>query len=45
MVIVSSFSNNYEYDNLWNNAWHQPEEVFPVDGIPEQRQHAFLGTY
>lgn len=29
------------YDNLLNNIWYQPEEVFPVDGIPEERQHAF----
>ncbi|XP_050213870.1 bark storage protein A-like [Mercurialis annua] len=28
-------------DNLLNNVWYQPEEVFPVDGVPEQRQHAF----
>lgn len=29
------------YDNLLNNIWYQPEEVFPVDGTPEERQHAF----
>lgn len=29
------------YDNLLNNIWYQPEEVFPVDGTPEQREHAF----
>ncbi|XP_021277358.1 bark storage protein A-like isoform X2 [Herrania umbratica] len=28
-------------DNLLNNVWYQPEEVFPIDGAPEQRQHAF----
>ncbi|KAI3468221.1 hypothetical protein Pfo_024884 [Paulownia fortunei] len=28
-------------DNLLNNVWYQPEEIFPVDGTPEQRQHAF----
>ncbi|PNX94905.1 bark storage protein a-like [Trifolium pratense] len=27
-------------DNQLNNLWYQPEEIFPVDGIPEQRQHA-----
>eukprot|EP00253_Pinus_taeda_P027406 PITA_27406 len=27
--------------NLLNNVWYQPEEVFPVDGTPEVRQHAF----
>ncbi|KAH7524193.1 hypothetical protein FEM48_Zijuj06G0093100 [Ziziphus jujuba var. spinosa] len=29
------------YDNLLNNIWYQREEVFPIDGTPEQRQHAF----
>ncbi|XWS17291.1 hypothetical protein CRYUN_Cryun33cG0054700 [Craigia yunnanensis] len=28
-------------ENLLNNVWYQPEEIFPVKGIPEQRQHAF----
>lgn len=28
-------------DNLLNRVWYQPEEVFPVDGTPEQREHAF----
>lgn len=28
-------------DNQLNNIWYQPEEIFPVDGVPEQRQHAF----
>ncbi|KAK4783654.1 hypothetical protein SAY86_008028 [Trapa natans] len=31
-------SNAY---NLLNNVWYQPEEIFPVDGTPEERQHAF----
>ncbi|XP_024190576.1 bark storage protein A [Rosa chinensis] len=29
------------YDNLLNNIWYQPEEVFPINGTPEQREHAF----
>ncbi|XP_027081128.1 bark storage protein A [Coffea arabica] len=29
------------FDNLLNNVWYQPEEVFPIDGVPEERQHAF----
>ena len=29
------------YDNLLNNIWYQPEEVFPIDGTPEEREHAF----
>lgn len=28
-------------DNLLNNVWYQPEEIFPVDGTPEERQNAF----
>ncbi|XP_048227597.1 bark storage protein A [Ricinus communis] len=28
-------------DNLLNNVWYQPEEIFPVNGVPEVRQHAF----
>ncbi|KAA0062612.1 bark storage protein A [Cucumis melo var. makuwa] len=28
-------------DNLLNNVWYQPEEIFPVDGTPEIRQHVF----
>ncbi|XP_026439413.1 uncharacterized protein LOC113338108 isoform X1 [Papaver somniferum] len=28
-------------ENLLNNVWYQPEEIFPVDGTPEVRQHAF----
>ncbi|XXG56732.1 hypothetical protein AAC387_Pa03g4070 [Persea americana] len=28
-------------ENLLNNIWYQPEEIFPVDGYPEIRQHAF----
>lgn len=33
---VSSVSGN-----LLNNVWYQPEEIFPIDGYPEIRQHAF----
>ncbi|CAL5429185.1 unnamed protein product [Camellia sinensis] len=29
------------HDNFLNNVWYQPEEVFPIDGTPEERQHAF----
>ncbi|CAI9782530.1 unnamed protein product [Fraxinus pennsylvanica] len=31
---------NYS-DNLLNNVWYQPEEIFSIDGQPEIRQHAF----
>ncbi|PIN00490.1 Adenosylhomocysteine nucleosidase [Handroanthus impetiginosus] len=26
-------------DNLLNNIWYQQEEIFPIDGTPEERQH------
>lgn len=32
------------YDNLLNSIWYQPEEVFPKDGTPEEREHAFWVT-
>ncbi|KAL1159579.1 hypothetical protein V6Z11_A07G006900 [Gossypium hirsutum] len=32
---------NNSSDNLLNNVWYQPEEIFPINGVPEQRQHAF----
>lgn len=39
-IKFANFSTN-ESDNLLNNVWYQPEEVFPVDGTPEERQHVF----
>ncbi|XP_030448250.2 bark storage protein A-like [Syzygium oleosum] len=33
--------NGEEVANLLNRVWYQPEEVFPIDGVPEVRQHAF----
>ncbi|KAK3041706.1 hypothetical protein RJ639_001516 [Escallonia herrerae] len=42
----SQYNNDTENrkpsDNLLNSVWYQPEEIFPVDGQPEIRQHAFL---
>lgn len=32
---------NANVDNLLNNIWYQPEEIFPVDAVPEERQHVF----
>ncbi|KAK3140440.1 hypothetical protein QOZ80_5AG0401010 [Eleusine coracana subsp. coracana] len=32
--------NSRSSGNLLNSVWYQPEEVFPVTGTPEQRQHA-----
>lgn len=41
----SDFKNNSEAsnstNNLLNNVWFQPDEVFPVKGEPEAREHAF----
>ncbi|KAI8565502.1 hypothetical protein RHMOL_Rhmol03G0263900 [Rhododendron molle] len=28
-------------DHLLNRVWYQPEEIFPVNGTPEIRQHSF----
>ena len=28
-------------ENLLNRVWYQPEEIFPVNGTPEVREHAF----
>ncbi|KAJ3701015.1 hypothetical protein LUZ61_004720 [Rhynchospora tenuis] len=38
--------SNYNVDkkksaSYLNSVWYQPEEVFPVSGTPEERQHAF----
>ncbi|KAK7318964.1 hypothetical protein RJT34_03673 [Clitoria ternatea] len=38
---TSNISADSEVDNQLNNIWYQPEEIFPIDGIPEKRQHAF----
>ncbi|KMT18015.1 hypothetical protein BVRB_2g032090 [Beta vulgaris subsp. vulgaris] len=38
---TSNISDNSAPDNLLNRIWYQAEEVFPIDGTPEQRQHVF----
>ncbi|XP_061354708.1 bark storage protein A-like [Gastrolobium bilobum] len=38
---TSNASADSTFDNLLNNIWYQPEEILPIDGIPEERQHAF----
>ncbi|XP_020218320.1 bark storage protein A [Cajanus cajan] len=38
---TSNVTGDSPVDNQLNNIWYQPEEIFPVDGTPEQRQHAF----
>ncbi|XP_058780676.1 bark storage protein A-like [Vicia villosa] len=35
-----SAADSVTVDNHLNSLWYQPEEIFPIDGIPEQRQHA-----
>lgn len=41
----ANYNNNTRHftsvQNLLNNVWYQAEQVFPVNGIPEVRQHAF----
>jgi len=37
----ASQSEEEELGNLLNRVWYQPEEVFPIGGVPEVRQHAF----
>ncbi|GJX80221.1 nucleoside phosphorylase [Tanacetum coccineum] len=37
---IATYSSNGD-DNLLNNVWYQAEEVYPVDGTPEQTQQAF----
>ncbi|KAI9128670.1 hypothetical protein K1719_000153 [Acacia pycnantha] len=40
-----NFSNFNNHKNLvlnsLNSVWYQPEEVFPINSVPEVRQHAF----
>ncbi|GJW91865.1 bark storage protein A-like protein [Tanacetum coccineum] len=40
-LVFANYSTNLESENLLNRIWYQPEEVFPVDGTPEERQHVF----
>ncbi|KAK9071272.1 hypothetical protein SSX86_009840 [Deinandra increscens subsp. villosa] len=37
----SDYNNDTSIDNLLNNVWYQPEEVFPIRTTPETRQHVF----
>ncbi|KAJ4957796.1 hypothetical protein NE237_024907 [Protea cynaroides] len=34
-------TNKKSSANFLNSVWYQPEEIFPVNGTPEVRQHAF----
>lgn len=38
---TTNTSENSHPDNLLNYVWYQAEEVFPIDGTPEQRHHVF----
>ncbi|CAI9782531.1 unnamed protein product [Fraxinus pennsylvanica] len=33
--------NGKNSDNLLNNVWYQPEEIYSTEGEPENRQHIF----
>ncbi|XP_076889791.1 bark storage protein A-like [Bidens hawaiensis] len=35
------YNNDTTTDNLLNNVWYQPEEVFPITTTPETSQHVF----
>ncbi|KAI3775528.1 hypothetical protein L1987_50107 [Smallanthus sonchifolius] len=37
----ADYNNDTTTDNLLNNVWYQPEEVFPIETTPETRQHIF----
>ncbi|KAL8504091.1 hypothetical protein ACS0TY_022721 [Phlomoides rotata] len=39
-IKIAEYSTNVS-DNLLNNIWYQPEEIFPVDGVPDERRHVF----
>ncbi|KAL6006184.1 hypothetical protein ACLOJK_040230 [Asimina triloba] len=41
--ITANDSNISTYGSLLNSVWYQPEEVFPIDGTPENRQHTPSG--
>lgn len=36
-----SKTGKLDVNNRLNRVWYQPEEIFPINGIPEVRQHAF----
>ncbi|KAF5743252.1 bark storage protein A-like isoform X1 [Tripterygium wilfordii] len=38
---TTNITGGSSFDNSLNNVWYQPEEVFPIDGTPEDREHAF----
>lgn len=38
---TTNISEHSHPDNLLNYVWYQAEEVFPIDGTPEQRHHVF----
>ncbi|KAG9456118.1 hypothetical protein H6P81_000626 [Aristolochia fimbriata] len=40
-VVADGKRSMKSVDNLLNNVWYQPEEIFRADGTPEARKHAF----
>ncbi|GLJ53334.1 hypothetical protein SUGI_1137280 [Cryptomeria japonica] len=40
-IHFANYSTEEGVDNLLNNVWYNPDEIFPLSGTPEVRQHAF----
>ncbi|XP_057862815.1 bark storage protein B isoform X2 [Cryptomeria japonica] len=40
-IHFANYSTEESCDNLLNNVWFNPDEIFPKNGIPEVREHAF----
>ncbi|WRX15045.1 hypothetical protein QQP08_007532, partial [Theobroma cacao] len=39
--LFSNYNNGTKFNKSSENLLNNPEEIFPLNGIPEQRQHAF----
>ncbi|GLJ53341.1 hypothetical protein SUGI_1137400 [Cryptomeria japonica] len=40
-IHFANYSTEEGVDNLLNNVWYNPDEIFPESGTPEVRQHVF----
>ncbi|XP_057833262.1 bark storage protein A-like [Cryptomeria japonica] len=40
-IHFANYSTEEGIDNLLNNVWYNPDEIFPESGTPEVREHAF----
>ena len=38
---IANYSTEEGSDNLLNNVWYNPDEIFPESGTPEVREHVF----